>query len=193
MEKYISAADYAITSIQRGKCWYVPCTEKNYELLAQALKGKAILEADELKKYLLEKKKNKPLPALPYQNKPVAKQETKKTPAPVQPLHYKVSTPAKEGTKKTFMQQAKYTNALSKENIEALQKFKQQLILQRYSESTMRTYTQELMQLLTIIKDTPASSLSVSRLKDYLQYCHETLKLSEATLHSRINAFTPLD
>ncbi len=97
---------------------------------------------------------------MPYQNKLVAKQETKKTPAPVQPLHYKGNAPAKEGTKKTFMQQAKYTNALSKENIEALQKFKQQLILQRYSESTIRTYTQELMQLLHTIKDTPANTCS---------------------------------
>ena len=34
-----------------NKCWYVPCTEKNYQLLAKALKGKAILQVDELKKY----------------------------------------------------------------------------------------------------------------------------------------------
>ena len=35
-----------------NKCWYVACTEKNYELLAKALKGKALLEVEELKKYL---------------------------------------------------------------------------------------------------------------------------------------------
>ena len=35
----------------------MPCTEKNYEILAKALKGKAVLEVGELKKYLLEKEK----------------------------------------------------------------------------------------------------------------------------------------
>jgi integrase/recombinase XerD len=38
------------------KCWYIPCTEKNYEQLTKALAGKATLQIDELKKYLLEKK-----------------------------------------------------------------------------------------------------------------------------------------
>ena len=41
------------------RCWYVPCTKKNYEMLANAISGKAILQTDALKEYL-EKKKNKP-------------------------------------------------------------------------------------------------------------------------------------
>ena len=41
-----------------NNCWYVPCTEKNYELLAKVLKGLAVLEVTELKKYLFERKKN---------------------------------------------------------------------------------------------------------------------------------------
>src|SRR5665647_2865445 len=45
-----------------NKCWYVPCTEENYEQLCNALYGKAILQADELKRYLLEKKNNTLLP-----------------------------------------------------------------------------------------------------------------------------------
>jgi integrase/recombinase XerD len=36
-----------------NKCWYVPCSEKNYEQIAKALKGKAFLQTEELKKYLL--------------------------------------------------------------------------------------------------------------------------------------------
>lgn len=34
----------------------------------------------------------------------------------------------------------------------------------------------------------PASDFTVPRIKDYLQYCFEKLKLSENTLHSRMNA-----
>jgi site-specific recombinase XerD len=41
---------------------------------------------------------------------------------------------------------------------------------------------------LHTIKEKPAQDFSVLRLKDYFQYCHTTLKLSENTLHSRINA-----
>ena len=33
-----------------------------------------------------------------------------------------------------------------------------------------------------------ANEFSVQRIKDYLQYCHTKLKLSENTLHSRMNA-----
>ena len=29
---------------QSNKCWYIPCTEQNYELLAKSLKGVAMLE-----------------------------------------------------------------------------------------------------------------------------------------------------
>src|SRR5665647_1150313 len=60
-----------------NKCWYVPCTKKNYEQLCNALYGKAILKADELKRYLLEKKNNTLLPHVPNQIKTVAKPETK--------------------------------------------------------------------------------------------------------------------
>ncbi len=39
-----------------------------------------------------------------------------------------------------------------------------------------------------IISKTPALHLPVDRVKDYLQYCHDHLHLSENTIHSRINA-----
>jgi integrase/recombinase XerD len=155
-----------------NKCWYILCTEKNYEILAKVLSGKALLQTDELKKYLLEKKKNKLIAPELNHNKPVIKPGTVKDPS----IQSKVT------------QQANSLYRLSKENTVALQKFKQQLILKSYSPSTIRTYTNELMQFLYTIKDKPASDFSTSRIKDYLQYCHSTLKLSEATLHSRMNA-----
>ncbi|MDQ6845195.1 MAG: tyrosine-type recombinase/integrase [Bacteroidota bacterium] len=155
-----------------NKCWYIPCTEKNYDLLAKVLMGVATLEVEELKKYLLEKRKN--VQTGPVRSpKPAAITTVVKTNAPV---------PAKP------VQKFNPVIKVSKENNVALQKFKQQLILQGYAESTMRTYTQEFMQLLQILGSLPASELSVQRLRDYLQYCYETLKLSESTLHSRINS-----
>src|SRR5664279_3337433 len=58
---------------QSNKCWYVPCTEKNYELLVTSLKGIATLEVKELKKYLLERKKSEPSKA--SANNPAANQK----------------------------------------------------------------------------------------------------------------------
>ena len=86
------------------------------------------------------------------------------------------------------MQHLRQASIISKENKETLQKFTQQLILKSYSPSTIKTYTNEFVQFLQLIKDTPANEFSVQRVKDYLQYCHEKLKLSENTLHSRMNA-----
>lgn len=149
-----------------NKCWHVPCTEKNYELLAKALKGKAILQIDELKKYLLERKKKVPAVPLAVSVIPAAKQSIQRIPA----------------------QHVKQTVTISKQNAEALQKFQQQMVLKSYSPSTIKTYTNEFTQFLQLIKDKPASEFTVQRIKDYLQYCFEKLRLSENTLHSRMNA-----
>ncbi|MEO6549966.1 MAG: tyrosine-type recombinase/integrase [Ferruginibacter sp.] len=77
---------------------------------------------------------------------------------------------------------------LSGINAIELEKFRQRLILRSYSPSTIRTYTNELIQFMVLIKQVPAFSVSTDRIKQYLQYCHQTLHLSESTLHSRINA-----
>lgn len=65
---------------------------------------------------------------------------------------------------------------------------KQLLRLKGYSPSTIQTYSCELAQYLAILKNHPAQDIPVNRILDYLQYCYETLHLSEATMHSRINA-----
>ena len=49
-------------------------------------------------------------------------------------------------------------------------------------------YCIEFSQLLYILKDVPVDSLTPNRLRAYLLYCVEKLKLSENTIHSRINA-----
>jgi site-specific recombinase XerD len=153
-------------------CWYVPCNRENYELLSSVLKDIAILDSRELKKYLTEKKKHTLV--LPIEKE----QETQAKPA-IKNYHPVAKQPLPKINPLT---------RLSKENLEELRMYTQQLVLKGYSQSTIKTYTNEFVQFLTTVKDKRAIDFSSQRIKDYLQYCHETLKLSENTLHSRINA-----
>ncbi len=77
---------------------------------------------------------------------------------------------------------------LSTENKEALDRFQQTLQLKGYSDSTLKTYKNEFNIFLKTLGKTNATSLTTKRIKDYLQYCHTTLQLSENTIHSRMNA-----
>jgi site-specific recombinase XerD len=147
-------------------CWYLPCTKTNVKQLANALNGKAILQIAALKKYLQEKSR---------QNYEVPKQ------AKLPPVVIADIKSAKQPFKKPVVE-------LSEANNTALELFTQQLVLKAYSPSTIKTYRNELMQFLQAIKNKPATEFSTARIKNYLQYCFETLKLSEATLHSRMNA-----
>ncbi len=73
-------------------------------------------------------------------------------------------------------------------NQPALQKFIETLQLKAYSPKTITTYQNEFAQLLYILKGTHVDELDAVRLRSYFLYCVNTLKLSENTLHSRINA-----
>ncbi len=73
-------------------------------------------------------------------------------------------------------------------NKHVLPALQQHLQLKAYSSSTIRTYLNEMRQFLQVIKTKPADEFTSSRLKDYLQYCYVESRLSENTLHSRINA-----
>jgi integrase/recombinase XerD len=64
----------------------------------------------------------------------------------------------------------------------------QQLALKAYSPSTIRTYRNEFGAFLQTLGNHAAESLTVQRIKHYLQYCHIQLKLSENSIHSRMNA-----
>ncbi len=152
-----------------NKCWYIPCTEENYQQLASTLSAKATLEVRELKKYLLDRKKTNQPATITGQSKqavPVAVRNRAQRPVSLQ----------------------KTNNKFTGDNCEALRLFHQQLVLKSYSPSTIKTYTNEFIQFLNTIKDKPANDFTADRIKDYLHYCHMNLRLSEATLHSRINA-----
>jgi integrase/recombinase XerD len=153
-------------------CWYIPCDKKHYSILEKALSGKVILEKTFLKKFLEARRKNRqPIPDLPLNKNDDAE---------------KWSKPASAEVPDKKRQAAK--GKLSAENAAALKSYTQCLVLKSYSPSTRRTYINEFSQFLYTIRGVPATSFNTGRLKDYLQYCFEKLKLSENTLHSRINA-----
>ena len=162
---------------QSHKCWYVPCTGENYLRLKTSLENKAELEITELKKFLLEKRKTNPESTLSNNDKNIAGFENRGN-VKVANFQKVINLPKPVTTQ----------NKLSKENAEAMQEFKRQLVLKGYSQSTLRTYENEFRQFLQTIKDKPATDFNVSRLKDYFQYCYGTLHLSENTMHSKINA-----
>lgn len=80
------------------------------------------------------------------------------------------------------------TDEIATINKHVLPSMLQQLQLMSYSPSTTRTYINEMAQLLKTIGNVPANRLTPTDLKRYLVYCHEKLRLTENTLHSRINA-----
>ena len=62
------------------------------------------------------------------------------------------------------------------------------LTLKGYSKSTLNTYKNEFAIFLQSLKTVKVDELTTDRVKNYLFYCHEELKLSENTIHSRMNA-----
>ncbi len=67
-------------------------------------------------------------------------------------------------------------------------KFMETLHLMGYSPNTLRTYCNEFTQLLVYLKEQSAEAANEETIRSYVLYCINTLRLSENTLHSRINA-----
>ena len=146
---------------QTYRCWYVPFNENSIQSIKNVLEGTAITDDRLLKGYV--QKRN----------------EVMKTSVDLRPgLTKKRATIAPNSP----------VWKLNKENLAALQKFVEQLKLKSYSASTIKTYRNEFLQLLQLIGNKPVNALTPDDLRRYFIYCFEKLKLTENTLHSRINA-----
>lgn len=77
---------------------------------------------------------------------------------------------------------------LSPANASALQRFVDTLRLKGYSPNTERTYRNEFAQLLRTLGPVPVDTMTPEQLRSYMLHCTNDLHLSEATLHSRLNA-----
>lgn len=157
---------------QTKKCWYVPLSKENYNKLIFALKGLAIIEQKELYDHLTKKKGKEKISNTTF--KPDRETVTTKKIIPV-------------NLKPTQVKQEKY-DPIFPVNEHVLPKLEQYLKLKGYSASTIRTYLNEVGTFLRTIKQHKADDFTTQRLKDYLQYCLDKLKLTEHTLHSRMNA-----
>ncbi|MFT3947943.1 MAG: tyrosine-type recombinase/integrase [Agriterribacter sp.] len=145
---------------QSNKCWYLPFTRACYDELLKNIEPFAGIDNSALKQY-------------------------KKAPihAPAKPEIYVQAL--SQHTLTSNIKPAAYINPVNGHILPAMH---QTLVLKAYSPSTIRTYLNEMSVFLQALKTTPADEFPVSRIKSYLQYCFEKLKLSENTLHSRINA-----
>ncbi|MGZ3860607.1 MAG: tyrosine-type recombinase/integrase [Flavisolibacter sp.] len=74
------------------------------------------------------------------------------------------------------------------ENLKALALFVRQLKLKAYSPSTIRTYRGEFLQLLQVLKNKPAASMTQEDIKRYMMFAIEKQGIGEHTAHSRLNA-----
>lgn len=82
-------------------------------------------------------------------------------------------------------------NVLSKislGNRDEMQRLVHQLKLKGYSPNTIRAYGHEFAQYLYYLKEFNAKKCGETEVRSYLIFCIDDLKLSENSLHSRINA-----
>jgi site-specific recombinase XerD len=148
---------------QTHKCWYLPLSEADYKKLYSALQPHATVNNSLLKEYLLRKKSIQ-------QSQPATSPASKKTSGNIKPVP---ASPAWE---------------LSKTNLAALESFTEQLKLAAYSNSTLRTYRNEFLQLLRLLKKKNVDDLAPADLRRYMVYAMEKEGLSENSAHSRLNA-----
>lgn len=152
------------------KCWYVLLNKENYTAVLLAFQELSKVDNLELKSYLVKKKK-----------------DTITTPVIREKLF--VAPGTEKITRNEFKLVVKNVGgAIYPVNAHVLPAMKQRLTLKAYSSSTIKTYLNEMGQLLQTIGKTPADNLTQQLLKRYLVYCFEKLRLTENTLHSRINA-----
>ena len=144
------------------KCWYMVCSKDACNNLAKALKGIATLDGKTMKDYF---KQNPKMVVSNASNEALGQIK-------------KFNSTSEQGK----------PNRLCDANSKALTKMNQTLILKAYSPNTIRTYNGEFSVFLQTLGNTIAESFTTERVKAYLYYCHTTLKLSENTIHSRMNA-----
>jgi integrase/recombinase XerD len=77
---------------------------------------------------------------------------------------------------------------INENNTVELYRFIGMLTLKGYSSNTQKTYTSEFRIFLQQIRQVHVQDITVPKLSAYFFYCHRYLKLSENTIHSRLNA-----
>ncbi len=148
----------AIKWSHTNKCWWLPLNKENYTKITTAFGNAATID-NALLKTFLEKRKQAAATTAPAQKA--------QSPKPIShTAAFKLSPP----------------------NLVALEKFIEHLKLKAYSPSTIKTYRNEFLQLLQLLKTKPVDNLNAADLKRYMLYAMEKEGISENTAHSRLNA-----
>ncbi len=168
------------------KCWWVPLSKGWYEKVVAAFGDRVVISRQGLDDYLRRLAATTP----EANQSPPAPGKIAITPVskilPVQPtLPQQQTRQIKAVTKLPASNNAV---AIAPVNAHVLPAMRQMLVLKGYSPSTQRTYLGEMSVFLQTLRGHAADEMTVQRLKDYLAYCHTQLKLSENTIHSRMNA-----
>lgn len=154
---------------QTHKVWYMPWGKEAYTEAVTALRPFALVDSQAITGYLNKKNAVKntlpPDRAAPQAN-PVASTPTFVRTLPAQTAAWQ----------------------LSPQNLAALQRLVQELKLKAYSGNTLRTYRNEFLQLLKLLKQKPVDELNPDDLRRYMVYAMEKEKISESTANSRLNA-----
>lgn len=150
------------------KQWHVPLQKDSYRQICIVFKGVAVVDDSLLRLYLENRQQVKQQLA--------GQAEISRKAVPVTPV------------KRAKAAEAAGDEGIAAVNRHVLPALKQYLVLKAYSAATARTYTQEVTQFLYAIKSNAAAGFDAERIKKYLQYCFDTLHLSEHTVHSRMNA-----
>jgi integrase/recombinase XerD len=156
--------------------WLLPFNRQSYTGLTLALRDKAIINTSALKMAVAVR--NPPASATSYE-------AIQSHPVRVMPEY---NRPASTATRSYKITRSLTLPAISAANKDVLPAMLRHLQLKSYSESTIRTYMNEMSQFIKAIKGHDAADFDTDRLKNYLQYCYSTLQLSENTIHSRINS-----
>lgn len=165
---------------QTNKCWYVPLDKEIYNRVFSALEGKGKIEQSSLHQYLADKKKDRK--AIEHLKQVAIRPSISSGLSP----SIKKSSPGQKDTGKSTT--IIISGGIHMVNAHVLPAMRQKLKLKAYSVSTLKTYINEMAQLLKAVKNIPVDELTPEHLRRYLVYCYEKLKLTENTLHSRINA-----
>lgn len=145
------------------KSWWLPLTRENATIAYKALNSLAAIDVTTIKRWFSE------------QEKSGVSSESAADKSIIQVPSLSLEIGANNGQ-------------ISKMNQHIITKMQQHLQLKSYSGSTQKTYLNEMSQFLKTIQHNPADDFTPQRLKDYFQYCYTTLKISENTIHSRLNA-----
>ncbi len=149
---------------QTNKAWCLPLTRQSLSVILTALQPLAVVNEAHLKAYVEKRRAVAATAAVAHTG------ITKQKRGFVKPLP---ATPAWR---------------LGPENLEALRRFIEQLRLRAYSPSTIKTYRNEFLQLLQLLKNKPVNALTPDDLRRYMVYAMEKQGISENTAHSRLNA-----